>query len=257
MTHSERSAVVIPARYASTRFPGKVLAAETGKPLIQHVYERVQLARVPDAVIVATDDQRVADAVRAFGGTVVMTSPDCASGSDRVFEVVSADPSIARVVNAQGDEPELDPADIDRLFILLDEHPWADLSTLAVRQTNAAAVLDPHVTKVVFAPDGRALYFSRSVIPGLKGQGSVFEPASGPYYKHLGVYGFRRAALERFAALPPSPLEKREGLEQLRALEAGMAIVVGVTENDAIGVDTPADYAAFVKRFWQTCGGDR
>jgi len=248
MTTANRACVVIPARYASTRFPGKVLADRTGKPLIQHVYERAAAAHIPDSVIVATDDERVAAAVEAFGGKAVMTSPACASGSDRLAEVVARDPAINRVVNVQGDEPEVDPADIDRLFTLLDEHPWADMSTLAVRQTDEAAVTDPHVTKAVFAPDGRALYFSRSVVPGLKGRGGVFDGAAAHYYKHLGMYGYRREALERFAALPPSPLERLEGLEQLRALENGMAIVVGVTANDAIGVDTPEDYEAFVRR---------
>ena len=240
--------VVIPARYASSRFPGKVLARETGKYLVQHVYERAAQARLPDEVIVATDDERVADAVRSFGGRAVMTSPECASGSDRVAEVVAATPEIALAVNLQGDEPEVEPTDVDRLFRLLDTNDWADVSTLAVRIDRPEAALDPHVTKVVFAPGGRALYFSRSVIPGSKGRGGVFDAEAGPCYKHLGLYGYRREALLRFAALPPSPLEKREGLEQLRALENGLAIVVGETRHDSIGVDTPEDYQAFVDR---------
>ena len=251
MEAGARSAVVIPARYGSTRFPGKVLARETGKYLIQHVYERAVLARVPDEVIVATDDGRVADAVRSFGGVAVMTSPDCTSGSDRVAEVAAARPDLALVVNLQGDEPETDPADIDRLFRLLQANPWADISTLAVPIAEAGTALDPHVTKVVFAESGRALYFSRSLIPGTKGRGGVFDREAGPVYKHLGMYGYRREALLRFAALAPTELERREGLEQLRALESGLAIVVGLTRHDAIGVDTPEDYRAFVRRWRQ------
>jgi 3-deoxy-manno-octulosonate cytidylyltransferase (CMP-KDO synthetase) len=257
MADQSRACVVIPARYASTRLPGKPLLCETGKYLIEHVYERAAAASVPDEVIVATDDERIAQAVQSFGGQVAMTSPDCASGTDRVAEVVRGRTDVDRIVNVQGDEPELDPADVDRLFTLLDANPWADLSTLAVRQTEAGAVLDPHVTKVVFAQDGRALYFSRSVIPGLKGRGGVFDPAGGPYYKHLGLYGYRRDALFRFAGLPVSPLERLEGLEQLRALENGLSIVVGVTARDSIGVDTPADYRAFVSRCLATRGTDR
>jgi 3-deoxy-manno-octulosonate cytidylyltransferase (CMP-KDO synthetase) len=255
MNAADRTCVVIPARYASTRFPGKVLARRTGKYLIQHVYEQAVRARVPAEVIVATDDERVAAAVRSFGGQAVMTAPDCASGSDRVAEVLVQRPEFAFVVNLQGDEPEVDPADIDRLVGLLETNAWADLSTLAVRIDRAEVALDPHVTKVVFAPDGRALYFSRGVIPGLKGRGGVFDPAAGPYYKHLGLYGYRRGALFKFTALPPSPLEKREGLEQLRALENGLAIVVGITEHDSIGVDTPEDYQAFVKRWRDAARG--
>jgi len=259
MSTTSRACVVIPARYASSRFPGKVLACETGRPLIQHVYERAAQARVPDEVIVATDDERVADAVRAFGGRCVFTSPDCASGSDRVADaiagrIIAGRPEFGLIANLQADEPEMDPADVDRLFRLLEENDWADISTLAVRIEQPETALDPHVTKVVFAPDGRALYFSRSVIPGTKGRGGVFDAEAGPIYKHLGLYGYRREALLRFAALPPSPLERREGLEQLRALENGMAIVVGETRNDPIGIDTPEDYRAFVERMEKQSG---
>lgn len=234
-----RAAAVIPARWASQRLPGKPLLAETGRPLIQHVWERVRAARRLDEVLVATDDERIRRAVEGFGGRAVMTRADHPSGTDRVAEV-AARLQADVLVNVQGDEPEVEPDDLDRLVERL-EQGTDDIATLArpFAADEAAAFADPHNVKVVFDAAGRALYFSRSPIP----HGSAPEGA----HLHVGVYAFRRAALLRFAAAPPSGLERRERLEQLRALEMGMSLGVVLTANDALGIDTPDDYARFVR----------
>ncbi len=239
---------VIPARYASTRFPGKPLAKETGKFLVQHVCERVARAERIDRVIVATDDERIASAVKSFGGECVMTRADHPSGTDRVAEVARTIPCDV-VVNVQGDEPEIEPGAIDLLASLACDgsNPMATLAcpfAAAGRGGIVAEVDDPNCVKVVVA-DGRALYFSRSPIP-YRRDGSVIE--AGPYL-HLGVYAYRREFLLELATLKPTPLERVEGLEQLRVLEHGRAIAVGVVERAAVGIDTPADYSAFVERF--------
>ena len=237
------AAAVIPARYASARLPGKPLLAETGKPLIQHVWERVAEAERLTTVVVATDDERIRAAVEGFGGRVVMTRDDHPSGTDRVAEVAEGlDADV--LVNVQGDEPEIDPADLDRLVARL-EGTDDDIATLArpFGADEADTFADPHAVKVVFDAAGRALYFSRSPIP----HGT--DPEGG--WLHLGVYAFRRPALLRFAGAPPSALETRERLEQLRALEMGMTLGVVVTHNDALGIDTEDDYARFV----QHCSG--
>jgi len=239
-----KTAIVIPARFASTRFPGKPLVLLRGKPLVQWVWERAQKCRRADRVVVATDDERIYRAVEFFGGEVVMTSADHPSGTDRIAEVarrVKAD----LYVNLQGDEPVADPREIDRL-IAAAVRGKADIATLAHRIDRPAEIADPNCVKVVADARGRALYFSRAPIPfhrdaGKKGAGKPV------YWRHIGIYAYRAAALKRFVAFPPSPLERAETLEQLRALENGMTIAVVPTEMRCHGVDTPADLRAVEK----------
>jgi 3-deoxy-manno-octulosonate cytidylyltransferase (CMP-KDO synthetase) len=239
-------AAVIPARYASTRFPGKPLVRETGKYLIQHVYEQVSRARSVADVIVATDDERIRQAVESFGGRAVMTRADHPSGTDRVAEV-AAGLDAAIILNVQGDEPEIEPADIDKLVGLLAADAEVVMGTLACPFPAGADPRDPNAVKVVLDRRGRALYFSRALIPYPRD--SAGAPSSGQeWLLHLGVYAYRRDFLLRLAKLPPTPAERMEKLEQLRALENGYAIAVGIVERAAVGIDTPADYAAFVKR---------
>jgi 3-deoxy-manno-octulosonate cytidylyltransferase (CMP-KDO synthetase) len=246
-----RAIAVIPARYASTRFPGKPLATDTGKYLIQHVYERVCAASSIAQVIVATDDERIAEAVRSFGGAVAMTRTDHPSGSDRVAEAASGVEPADVVVNVQGDEPEIEPGHIDRLVGLLVEKQDVAIATLACPFAVLAGI-DPrnaNTVKVVLNSDGNALYFSRAVIPHPRMHeqtGQFHQPA--PYLLHLGIYAFRSAFLADLPRLAPTPLERTESLEQLRWLEHGYAIAVGVVDKATRGVDTPEDYAAFVAR---------
>ncbi len=233
---------VIPARYASSRFPGKPLAKETGKYLIQHVCEQVARARRIDRVIVATDDERIAAAAASFGAECVMTRQDHPSGTDRVAEVV-AELDCDIVVNVQGDEPEIEPAAIDLLVSQLDDGE-CPMATLACRFSGVdSEASDPSCVKVVCG-GGRALYFSRSVVPYERNRDPGFD---GPLL-HLGIYAYRRDFLLELAALAPTVLERVEGLEQLRVLEHGYGIAVGVVENVCAGIDTPEDYAAFVSR---------
>ncbi len=239
-----RVAVVIPARFASTRLPGKPLLRDTGKYLIQHVYEQATRS-VAEVVVVATDDERIAAAVREFGGVVAMTRADHPSGTDRVAEVAAGlDADV--VVNLQGDEPQFDPAGIDQLAGLLADTPAADVATLAAPIREAGNYQSPNAVKVVCNDRGRALYFSRSPVPFVR-EGDPDFAADPPRFRlHVGVYAFRRAALLRLAALPPHSLEQSEKLEQLRWLGAGATIVVGLVPAAHRGIDTPADYADFV-----------
>jgi 3-deoxy-manno-octulosonate cytidylyltransferase (CMP-KDO synthetase) len=241
-----KAIAVIPARYASTRFPGKPLANETGKVLIQHVYEQVARARSVTDVIVATDDDRIVKAVQSFGGRVAMTRPDHPSGTDRVAEVAATlDADV--IVNVQGDEPEIEPAHIDRLVALLADNPDAPVGTLACPFPPGADPADPNANKVVLDGRGRALYFSRSLIPYPRDRaGKPDDPSR--WLLHIGIYAYRRAFLLELAKLPPTPLEQRENLEQLRILENGTPIAVAIVDKAALGIDTPEDYAAFVKR---------
>jgi 3-deoxy-manno-octulosonate cytidylyltransferase (CMP-KDO synthetase) len=228
---------VIPARLGSTRLPRKVLLRETGKYLVQHVWERVRRARSVGRVVIATDDEQVRAACLGFGAECMMTSPRHGSGTDRVAEVARR-LRAKRIVNVQGDEPEADPGAIDRVIDALDE---AELSTLATPLLEDAA--NPNRVKVVLDRAGFALYFSRSLIPHPR------EPLLQPLL-HLGVYGYRSSALARWVSLPPSALERTEKLEQLRALEAGMRIRVVVRPTRwSGGIDTEADYRAFVRRY--------
>jgi 3-deoxy-manno-octulosonate cytidylyltransferase (CMP-KDO synthetase) len=228
---------VIPARYASSRFPGKALADLYGRPMVQHVVERAVQATLLDAVLVATDDVRIRDAVASFGGKVCMTSPDHPSGTDRIAEAVR-DLSCDLVVNIQGDEPLLDPGMVDMAVAPLAEDARIEMGTLA-RPMGSVEAADPSKVKVVLDQQGFALYFSRSKIPHIRED--VPADLAGPYLLHVGLYVYRRETLLRLAGLPPTPLESRERLEQLRALEHGIRIRVVVTEHQSFGVDTPAD----------------
>jgi 3-deoxy-manno-octulosonate cytidylyltransferase (CMP-KDO synthetase) len=240
---------VVPALFASTRLPGKPLLAETGKPLIQHVVEAARRARRIDRVIVATDDARIFDAVAAFGGEVMMTRADHPSGTDRVAEVAAGLASARIIVNLQGDEPEITGFALDRVVALLDDDPASSMATLATPIRSEGVYRDPSCVKVVLAASGRALYFSRSPIPHYR-DGLPAPAANSPLaYLHLGLYAYRREFLLRLATLPPSPLEQAERLEQLRVLEAGHAIAVGIVDEPSIGIDTPDDYRRFVERF--------
>ena len=240
---------VIPARYASTRFPGKPLAKQTGRFLIQHVCEQVARARLVERIIVATDDRRIADAVRSFGGEAVMTRADHPSGTDRVAEV-AAGIDCDLVLNVQGDEPEIEPVSLDRLVALLAEDEACPVATLACpfARIDGADPADPAAVKVVLDRRGRALCFSRSLIPYRQAGAMGPENAARPLL-HLGVYAYRREFLLELAGLEPTSLERTERLEQLRVLEHGYPMAVAVVDRAAVGIDTPEDYAAFVKRW--------
>jgi len=230
---------IIPARYASTRFPGKPLALIAGKPLIRHVVERCQQAKSLAEVIVATDDTRIWEVAQNFC-RAEMTAPDHPSGSDRIAEVASRCACDA-VVNIQGDEPLIDPAVIDAVAVAL---AHTEMSTAATPLQNSDEYGNPNVVKVVVNATGHALYFSRRTIPYLRdaASGSVSEQlAAFPFLKHLGIYGYRREALLRLVKCPVSPLERAEKLEQLRALENGIPIAVVQVDYDSVGVDVPAD----------------
>jgi 3-deoxy-manno-octulosonate cytidylyltransferase (CMP-KDO synthetase) len=239
---------IIPARYAATRLPGKPLSEILGKTMVERVYERARAARRVDRVLVATDDARIADVVRGFGGEAVLTSPDHATGTDRLAEVARG-LDAAIVINVQGDEPMLDPEGIDAVAGALAEDPTLEIATLSLPLVSLDEMLAPSVVKVVTDAAGDALYFSRSPIPhvrqpaGSDARAAAAEAvARGLARKHVGIYGYRREALLRFAALPQHPLEAAEGLEQLRALAAGMRIRVVPTEGEAgMAVDTQED----------------
>jgi 3-deoxy-manno-octulosonate cytidylyltransferase (CMP-KDO synthetase) len=243
------SYLVIPARLASTRLPRKLLLAETGKPLIQHTYESARKARRPSGICVATDHEEIYRAVEAFGGKAVMTSPDCASGTDRVAEVARAMPEIDVFVNVQGDEPEIAGTSIDLAIELLENNPQAVMSTLATPIRSRRQLEDPACVKVVLDAHGRALYFSRSAIPHPRQWNEALLTASPPsFYQHVGLYAYRRDFLLQLSQMPQSRLEKIEKLEQLRVLEAGYAILVGIIDEPTFGIDTPEDYRHFVEK---------
>jgi 3-deoxy-manno-octulosonate cytidylyltransferase (CMP-KDO synthetase) len=239
-----KTAILIPARFASSRLPGKPLLKETGKYLVQHVYEQA-LRTKADVVLVATDDERIHQAVRGFGGRVVMTRADHPSGTDRIAEA-AADLDVDVVVNLQGDEPLIEPATLDMLPRLLQEDPEAEVATLATPIRTHTQWSDPGCVKVVRDQQGRALYFSRSPIPFVRDGQPDFVAMSGMFLQHLGLYAYRRSFLQELAALPPAPLEQLEKLEQLRWLALGKKIHVGVVTHAGQGVDTPEDYRRFV-----------
>lgn len=223
---------LIPARYGAVRFPGKPLSLLAGKPMIQHVLEAARAARRLDEVAVATDDERIAQAVRAIGGNAVMTSPEAPSGTDRLAEAARSLPADV-YVNIQGDEPLMSAENVDRAVETLLAEESREIASLAYPLSPERAE-DPNVVKVVTTGDGRALYFSRAPIPYYR-QGT---PAPR---KHLGIYVYRADVLRAITALPPSALERAESLEQLRWLEAGYSIWIGEALHDSVGVDTPAD----------------
>jgi len=243
-----RVVVAIPARYHSSRLPGKPLLRDTGKFLIQHCYQQAALATCADDVVVATDDQRIRAAVESFGGKAIITSTGHRSGTDRIAEAArhfEAD----IIVNVQGDEPEIQPQAIDLAVAMLQRHPDAHMSTLAAPTTDPARLADPNLVKVVLDSRGYALYFSRAPIPASKSYPHFPPGDTHTYLAHIGLYAFRRDFLFRFASLPPSPLETHESLEQLRALEHGYRIIVGITSYHARGIDTPDDYQVFLRRW--------
>lgn len=224
---------IIPARWGSTRFPGKPLHSIAGKPLIRHVWERTQACQLLDDVVIATDDQRIHDAASAFGAKSVMTSPDHPTGTDRIAEAASCNPDAAYIINIQGDEPLIEPSLIDELAAALHEDPGISMATAANPIRDDAAMNDPNVVKCVIARNGEALYFSRSPLP--------YRRAESPelvLYRHKGIYAYRRDFLQQFVLWPPSPLELAESLEQLRALENNARIKVLVTDDESPGVDT-------------------
>jgi 3-deoxy-manno-octulosonate cytidylyltransferase (CMP-KDO synthetase) len=240
---------VIPARFASTRLPGKPLADLAGRPMIEHVYRRAADARGVDAVVVATDDQRVADAVERFGGIARMTRADHRTGMDRIAEV-ARDLTAAIIVNVQGDEPLVESSAITQMVDALLADPALDMSTLRTPIRHEADAASPHVVKVVVDRQDNALYFSRASIPYRRdlpssafAHGATADKEGGSHgtYKHLGLYAYRRDFLLRLAALPQTALEQAESLEQLRALEHGFRVRAVETQYDSIGVDTPED----------------
>jgi len=258
---------VIPARYSSTRLAGKVLAKDTGKFLIQHTYERACMAKLPQKVIIAADDEKIVAAAKSFRAEAVLTSIEHKSGTDRIAEAV-ADLDVDIVVNIQADEPEINPEHIDKVAKLLLETKNSNLktqnfgmSTLAAPFENTADIANPNIVKVVVAYNkklfsrhtrgaGSAIYFSRSPIPYNRESGGIGD--IDIYLRHIGIYAYRKEFLLKITSLPQTPLEKIEKLEQLRAIETGYGILVGKVEHTCDGIDTPEQYAEFVKRYKKT-----
>ena len=243
---------VIPARYSSSRFPGKALAPIAGKPMLEHVWERAMQSRYLTSVVIATDDDRIRSAAEHFGARVVMTRSDHVSGTDRVAEVASTSDA-HWVVNVQGDEPTLDPSAIDAAILGVLGQDNALMGTLKTPLRRPEFALDPNVVKVVTDCHGNAIYFSRAPIPFNRDPGPASRTNSGPvYYKHLGLYIYQRDFLLAYPDLPIGPLETAERLEQLRALENGFKIRVVETDYDALGVDTPEDWETVKQLFEKT-----
>mgnify|MGYP000291853369 CR=1 FL=1 len=241
---------IIPARLQSSRLPEKLLLNETGRPLIEYVWQVAQKCPVLDDVIVATDSPRIQEAVTTFGGRAELTG-EFPSGSDRVADVAKRFcPDADVVVNLQGDEPELEPSTIEALVSALSDS-GSEMATVAAPLSDSDAINSPDCVKVVVSDAGRALYFSRSVIPFPRGEAverTLETQAATPWLLHVGLYAYRRDFLLKLTSMPPSTLETLEKLEQLRALQAGASIAVAVIPKAAVGIDTAEDYAAFVKR---------
>lgn len=258
--------IVIPARLSSTRLPRKMLLAETGRPLIHHTWLAARASTRAGNVVVATDSDEIAAAVRAFGGAVAMTSPEAASGTARIVEALPRLPEAAIIVNVQGDEPELPATAIDVVVDLLDRCPEAGVATLVTPLRSRDDLADPSAVKAVLTPwrdppeEGewagaavpgawRAVYFSRAPVPAARDWSDAILAAQPPlYWQHVGVYAYRRSVLEGWTELPESRLAAWESLEQLRVIEAGIPIVAAAIDHAARGIDTPKDYAAFVAR---------
>ncbi len=236
-----KTAIIIPARYGSSRLEGKPLIEVAGKTIIQWVYEKAQMSKLADMIIVATDDERIFNTVKAFGGNVEMTSTSHKCGSDRIREVVDRHPEIDYIVNLQGDEPLIEPSAIDEVARNVIEDSSADISTLVRVLTSAEDIDNPNLVKCVRDKNGFALYFSRSKIPYER------NPVCGEFYGHLGIYGYKREALIKMTTLAQTPLEKTESLEQLRALENGMKIKTSVVNFVPVGIDTADDLEKFKK----------
>jgi 3-deoxy-manno-octulosonate cytidylyltransferase (CMP-KDO synthetase) len=234
---------IIPARWGSTRFPGKPLHRIAGKPLLQHVWERVRRARALNSVIIATDDMRIAEAAFDWGAEISLTSPKHQSGTDRIGEVAAKLRGVSLVLNIQGDEPLIDPGLLSQFVRQMRRNPKIQMMTAVHPFADPADAQSPHQVKAVLDRQGRALYFSRSPVPYPR---QTSEPVR--YFRHQGIYGYRRAFLLRFVRWRPTPLEKVEALEQLRALENGVNIHVVVTKNGSPGVDTPDDAEAIERQ---------
>lgn len=260
MPAARSAVIVIPARLSSTRLPRKMLLAETGRPLIAHTYEAARRSRAATDVIVATDSPEIEAAVKAFGGTAVMTSPEAPSGTARIVEALPSLAAADVIVNVQGDEPELAAAAIDAAIDLLDRCPEAGMGTLVTPLRSVDDLRDPACVKAVLTPwrqaDGReepgcwrALTFSRAAVPTARDWSDGLLAAEPPFWwQHVGLYAFRRSLLDRWNALPESRLAALESLEQLRVVEAGIPIAAARIDHAARGIDTPKDYAAFVAR---------
>lgn len=249
MTISQKQSIwgVIPARLESHRLPGKLLMAETGRPLIQHTWEQACQSRLLDQLLIATDSPQIAEVVRGFGAQCEMTARHTC-GTDRIADVVRRSTTgVDIVVNIQGDEPELEASHIDQLVTALLSEPTLEMSTLAVPIQLDSEFDSPSCVKVVCTERGRALYFSRAPIPFQRDPGQRPEP--GQRLRHIGLYAYRRDFLLRFAATPPTAIELREGLEQLRALDMGARVHVEIVDEARIGIDTPHDYSEFVSRY--------
>ena len=234
-----KTAIIIPARYGSSRLEGKPLIEVLGKPIIQWVYEKAQMAKLADIIIVATDDERIYNAVKNFGGNVEMTSVNHKCGSDRIREVVERHPEISYIVNLQGDEPLIEPASIDEVIKNVKNDETTDISTLVRLLSDEDEINNPNLVKCVRDLNGFALYFSRSKIPYERNCGIA------EFWGHLGIYGYKRNALLKMTTLPQSPLERTESLEQLRALENGMRIKTSVVDFVPVGIDTADDLEKF------------
>ncbi len=239
----------IPARYGSTRLTGKVLAKDTGKFLIQHTYERACQAALPEKVIIAADDRKIVDAAGTFGAECILTSVEHKSGTDRIAEAVR-DIDVEIVVNLQADEPEIDPQNIDFLARLLAENPDYPMATLAAEFQNPGQIANPDIVKVIIDSNNCAIYFSRAPIPYDREKAGVGKIQQ--YLRHIGIYAYRKQFLLKITALPQTKLEKIEKLEQLRAIENGFSIFVGKVKHVCDGIDTPQQYADFVKRVKQS-----
>ena len=238
---------VIPARYESTRFPGKVLACDTGKFLIQHTYEQASAANLIQEVIIAADDEKIAKACKSFCAACVMTSSDHQSGTDRIAEAVNHIEADI-IINIQADEPEIDPANIDLIAKLLIDNPKVNMATLIAKFDSKEQIVNPNIIKVVIDENGFARYFSRSVIPYDRNAGGAGVGQVADYYRHLGIYAYRKEFLLKITKLKQARLEKIEKLEQLRVLEYGYSILTAPVSHIADGIDTPGQYAEFVRR---------
>jgi 3-deoxy-manno-octulosonate cytidylyltransferase (CMP-KDO synthetase) len=236
----------IPARYGSTRFPGKVLAKDTGKFLIQHTWLQAKKAKSLGRIIIAADDPKIRDAALSFGAECVLTSPDHPSGTDRIAEAV-ADSDADIVVNLQADEPEIDPKNIDFLVKIAIDNPDSPMATLAAPFQTPAQIADPNIVKVITDSKSRAIYFSRSPIPYDRENAGIGDIHK--YLRHLGIYAYRKDFLRLITSLPEGDLERIERLEQLRVVENGYKIIVGKVDHFCDGIDTPQQYQEFIKRY--------
>lgn len=233
-----KTAIIIPARYASTRLPGKPLLEVKGKPIIQYVYEAAQKTKDVDAVIVATDDKRILNCVENFGGIAEMTSSNCQSGSDRISEVASRHSEFDYIINLQGDEPQITPEVIEKAINALKSDD-VDISTLVRKITDIEQINNPNCVKCVFDNNFNALYFSRCPIPYERNKNK------SSYYAHIGIYGYKKESLIKMTKLDQTNLELQESLEQLRALQNGMKIKIAIVDLNPVGIDTQEDYENF------------